>query len=221
MRSREIQELVNSTSDPAFAVDEEGRVTAWNSAAEKFFGLSAGEALKSTCRQILQGVDECGPVCSANCIVKQAVRKRHPVSAFDLRVQTVNGEKWCSLSVLITSSACSDQPNAIHLLHPADIRKRLEMVIRDFLMKEVPMSPENITALLATTRSVSRETDLTPRELEILKRMAGGENTIAMARNMHISRTTVNNHIQHILRKLNSHNRLEAIRRATLAGLIG
>ena len=39
-------------------------------------------------------------------------------------------------------------------------------------------------------------------------------------RPIHISRTTVNNHIQHILGKLNAHTRLEAIRRAEHAGLI-
>ncbi|MCC6328799.1 MAG: response regulator transcription factor, partial [Acidobacteria bacterium] len=37
---------------------------------------------------------------------------------------------------------------------------------------------------------------------------------------LHISRNTVDNHIQHILKKLNAHSRLEAVRRAELSGLI-
>ena len=44
--------------------------------------------------------------------------------------------------------------------------------------------------------------------------------TTTVAEQLHISRTTVNNHVQHILRKLDSHTRLEAIRRAEHAGLI-
>ncbi|RMG50565.1 MAG: DNA-binding response regulator [Acidobacteria bacterium] len=44
--------------------------------------------------------------------------------------------------------------------------------------------------------------------------------TADIADRLCISRTTVNNHIQHILRKLNAHSRLEAIRRAERAGLI-
>jgi DNA-binding CsgD family transcriptional regulator len=41
-----------------------------------------------------------------------------------------------------------------------------------------------------------------------------------IAKQLQISPTTVNNHIQHILKKLNAHTRLEALRRAERAGLI-
>jgi DNA-binding NarL/FixJ family response regulator len=53
-----------------------------------------------------------------------------------------------------------------------------------------------------------------------LKLLAKGRATEAIAKQLHISRTTVNNHVQHILNKLNAHTRLEAIRRAEHAGLI-
>jgi DNA-binding NarL/FixJ family response regulator len=41
-----------------------------------------------------------------------------------------------------------------------------------------------------------------------------------VADQLHLSRTTINNHVQHILRKLDAHSRLEAIRRAEHARLI-
>jgi DNA-binding NarL/FixJ family response regulator len=50
--------------------------------------------------------------------------------------------------------------------------------------------------------------------------LAKGVTTAAIAERLGISRTTVNNHVQHILHKLNAHSRLEAIRRAEHAGLI-
>jgi DNA-binding NarL/FixJ family response regulator len=56
--------------------------------------------------------------------------------------------------------------------------------------------------------------------LEVLRLLAKGETTESIADQLSISRTTVNNHIQHILHKLNAHTRLEAIRRAEHAGLI-
>jgi DNA-binding NarL/FixJ family response regulator len=37
---------------------------------------------------------------------------------------------------------------------------------------------------------------------------------------LHISRTAVNNHVQHLMRKLGAHTRLEAVRRTEHAGLI-
>jgi len=61
---------------------------------------------------------------------------------------------------------------------------------------------------------------LTDRELEILRLLGKGSTTSEVADQLHISRTTVNNHVQHILRKLDAHTRLEAIRRAEHAGLI-
>jgi DNA-binding CsgD family transcriptional regulator len=46
------------------------------------------------------------------------------------------------------------------------------------------------------------EAELSIRELEILRLLGNGNNTAAIAAKLHISRTTVNNHVQHILRKL-------------------
>jgi PAS domain-containing protein len=45
MLIREITELIDSTSDSAFAADGSGQVVAWNHAAEAMFGMSATDAL--------------------------------------------------------------------------------------------------------------------------------------------------------------------------------
>ena len=52
---------------------------------------------------------------------------------------------------------------------------------------------------------------LTPREDEILRLLARGTDTGGIAAELMISRTTVRNHIQHILHKLGVHSRLEAV----------
>ena len=61
---------------------------------------------------------------------------------------------------------------------------------------------------------------LTPRELEILRLIVHGDSNKHIARALDIAETTVKIHVQHILRKLGTHTRLEAIRRAEHAGLI-
>src|SRR5262245_12243496 len=101
MLKREIKKLVDGTCDSAFAVDGHGRIVAWNGSAEAMFGLAADQAIGKACGEIIRGSDECGPVCSAECTVKQSVRKRHPVGNFDMQVQTANGTQWCNVSVLI------------------------------------------------------------------------------------------------------------------------
>jgi DNA-binding NarL/FixJ family response regulator len=74
--------------------------------------------------------------------------------------------------------------------------------------------------MITTRRAPAKDAELSARELEVLRLLARGESSRSVAELLHISRTTVNNHVQHILRKLGAHNRLEAIRRAEHAGLI-
>ncbi|HLF83996.1 MAG TPA: LuxR C-terminal-related transcriptional regulator [Blastocatellia bacterium] len=220
MRLREIKGLVDSTSDSSFAVDGSGHIVAWNKSAEAMFGLPAGEAIGKMCGEIVQGMDECGPVCSADCSVQQAVRKHHPVGNFDLHVETASGRQWCNVSVLIADEPNSTLPYSIHIVRQIDVRKRLELLVRDFVVTGTGLAPEQAKTLISSTRAPARETELSDREINVLRLIAKGVTTTAVAEQLHISRTTVNNHIQHILRKLDVHTRLEAIRRAEHAGLI-
>jgi PAS domain S-box-containing protein len=220
MRIREIKELVASTSDTSFAVDGSGQIVAWNRAAEAMFAMPADEAIGKACGDILRGMDECGAVCSADCSVQQAVRNHHPVGNFDLHVQTATGRQWCNVSVMIADEANSTLPFAIHIVRQVDIRKRLELLVRDFVVTGTGLAPDQAATIISSTRAPARETDLSDREISVLRLLAQGSTTTSVAEQLHISRTTVNNHIQHILRKLDVHTRLEAIRRAEHAGLI-
>ena len=56
---------------------------------------------------------------------------------------------------------------------------------------------------------------LTRREAEVLRLVAGGANTRTMAERLHVSPSTVRNHVQNILEKLGAHSRLEAVAYAT------
>jgi PAS domain S-box-containing protein len=220
MRSEEIKRMVTSTSDAAFAVDGGGLIVAWNRAAEALFALPANEAIGLHCGDIVQGSDECGVVCSEDCIVRQAIIKRHPIKNFDLLIKTENGKQWCNLSVIMAENDTSTNPYAVHIIRTIDLRKRLEILVRDFVVSNTSVPAEEAVALISSTRAAARETDLTDRELEILRLLGKGATTVGVAKQLHISRTTVNNHVQHILRKLDSHTRLEAIRRAEHGGLI-
>lgn len=220
MRSEEIKRMAESTSDAAFAVDGEGLVVAWNHAAEALFALPTSEAMGRPCGDIVQGADECGAVCSQECTVRQAVVKRHPISNFDLVMNTASGRQWCNVSVLVAENGSLTNPYALHIIRTIDLRKRLEILVRDFVVSKTNVPAEEAVAMISSTRDAAKEAQLTERELEILRLLGKGRTTSGVADQLHISRTTVNNHVQHILRKLDSHTRLEAIRRAEHAGLI-
>lgn len=220
MKHEELRKLVDSTGDPSFAVDADGLIAAWNPEAEELFGRSAADALGQHCGDVLKGRDECGPVCSENCVVRQAIANRRSLSNFDLQIETVNGRQWSNVSVLISNDQNSTRPCAIHIVRPIDLQKRLELLVRDFVVSSTSVTPESATEMITATRAPAKYTDLSARELEILRLLARGESTQRVGELLHISRTTVNNHVQHVLRKLDAHNRLEAIRRAEHAGLI-
>jgi DNA-binding CsgD family transcriptional regulator len=52
---------------------------------------------------------------------------------------------------------------------------------------------------------------LTPRQFEVLQLIAGGAGTDDIAALLHLSRETVRNHVQAVLRRLNAKSRLEAV----------
>jgi len=75
--------------------------------------------------------------------------------------------------------------------------------------------------IAAQPRDDGREFEkLTDRELEILRLLAAGSSTAAIARKLSISPTTVRNHVQRILTKLHVHSRLAAVALAYTEGLI-
>jgi two-component system, NarL family, nitrate/nitrite response regulator NarL len=62
-------------------------------------------------------------------------------------------------------------------------------------------------------------TDLTLREQEVLRLLAGGLSQSAISRELVISPKTVSNHIQNVLQKLGAHSRAEAVALAYQLGL--
>lgn len=60
--------------------------------------------------------------------------------------------------------------------------------------------------------------NLTSRQAEVLRLLERGCSTQQIARELHLSRETVRNHIRHVLRALGAHSRLEAVAAARRAG---
>jgi len=65
----------------------------------------------------------------------------------------------------------------------------------------------------------SRVSTLTERELEVLRYVARGMSKKQIAKTMHISAKTVNNHTTHVMAKLDIHDRVELARFAIREGL--
>ena len=210
--------LVQGTADAAFAVNTGGRISAWNQAAAELFGQSESEAIGVRCHELFQCSDENTTTCSEYCIIERAAQDNRPLSNFDLRLQTKNGKLWCNLSTLIATDHRSETRHAIYIVHPVELRKRLEQALAEFVRMRTQKGQNGGPTISLAPKPI--DVRLTSREVEVLKRLAKGDSTRAIANQLNISSATVKNHIKHILTKFDAHTRLEAIRHAELVGLI-
>ena len=62
--------------------------------------------------------------------------------------------------------------------------------------------------------------DLTDREREVLRLVAGGASTTEMRHRLGVSEHTVRSHVRHLMAKLGVHSRVEAVHRAHQHGLV-
>ena len=94
--------------------------------------------------------------------------------------------------------------------------------IRSAAAGEALVNPTMLARVLP--RLASRRTmpsdQLTRRELEVLRVMAGGASNQAIADRLFISRDTVRNHVASVLQKLGAHSKLEAVAIALKRGII-
>jgi len=83
------------------------------------------------------------------------------------------------------------------------------------------ITPRTIATLLNKRKTMSAELQsLTPRERDVLRRVAAGVSSRDIARELGISYTTVRTHIRSLGRKLGVHSKLEATAKARELGLV-
>ena len=83
------------------------------------------------------------------------------------------------------------------------------------------ITPRTIADLLNKRKTMSAQLQsLTPRERDVLRRVAAGVSSRDIARELGISYTTVRTHIRSLGRKLGVHSKLEATAKARELGLV-
>jgi len=208
-----------NTADGVFAVDPGGRVVLWNKAATRILGLGADEALGRRCCDVMSGFDVSGNlICYPGCQVMVLSARLQPIHHFDMRTRRKDGQEiWINISTIIIPTDGDQPAGTIHLFRDITQSRLVPGRTRS--------APEGAGTLGASARERVRGASaatsggpeknpaesLTSREREILRLIAGGQTTSAIANKLCISHTTVRNHIQHILAKLGAHSRLEAV----------
>ena len=189
-------EMVATTTDVGFVTDENGVIRGWNAEAERAFDLPADEVLGRSCHDVLKGRDAYGnDYCGPSCPLMRMTIDGRPVRRCQIFFSGTDGiARPYSITTLLLRGVPPVDPAIIHLLHPAVWDRRHG-------------GAERGTSLSGN----HQRGELTKRELEVLGLLARGRGTRAIARSLRISPSTVGNHVQHVLYKLNVHSRLEAV----------
>lgn len=204
-----LSSVLGGTGDGVCAVNGHGRVTFWNRAAEQLLGYPAAEVLGRPCWDVLSGRDPAGrQLCTLACPVLERARRGETVEAFDLLCLTRAGEpRWLNVSLLRVPGA--DGELLVHVLRDVTVARALERLVRERLEARAAPTPDPRPPA----------PDLTRREREVLRLLAEGLETRAMAERLHLSPATVRNHVQGLLAKLGVHSRLQAVAVARRHGL--
>lgn len=140
------------------------------------------------------------------------VRQHRPAT----NVLLLTGDTDERLLVRAIESGCSG-----FLTKDKAVRELVE-AIRVVAGGESWVPPELITRLLPRLNRTYRGlgSDLTTRELEVLRLAAEGKTNAAIAASLHLSVNTVRNHMQNAISKLQAHSKLEAVSVAVREGII-
>jgi DNA-binding NarL/FixJ family response regulator len=99
--------------------------------------------------------------------------------------------------------------------------EELVLAVRAAVNGEETITPALLSRLIDRLGDRTRPgSDLTGRELEVLRLLAQGLSNHAIATGLGIRLATVRNHVQSVIEKLHAHSKLEAVATAMRAGII-
>jgi PAS domain S-box-containing protein len=208
----DLDALLTNTADGVCASGVDGRIVFWNRSAERLLGYAAREVVGKPCCDVFVGRDPAGNrLCYQGCHVQTLVKRGEPIEHFEMATRTKAGRPvWLDISILTVPGARRDATTTVHLFRDVTTAHEVEALVRERLAQAQPSAPPEGPP----------PPELTRREIEILRLLAAGASTRAMADRLHVSPATVRNHVQHILEKLGVHSRLEAAAYATRRGLV-
>ncbi len=214
---------LSGTSDGAFIIDNDHRVIFWNRAAEEILEYTSEEAVGRPCYEILGGRDEqeC-TLWQRYCLVANQAETGDVLPNMDVYARTKTGKRrWLNVTTFVYLAAEKTIGQVIvHLFRDATENKNYQRFVARVLAASDRLQQDKNNEASPVDLADIRTVRLTGRERQVLALMAQGWGTKDMADTLAIRPSTVRNHVQHILGKLEVHSRLEAIAFAYQHGLI-
>jgi DNA-binding CsgD family transcriptional regulator len=138
------------------------------------------------------------------------LRLGETVQNYDLETRDRAGRSiWVNLSTLAVPGSEPELRLTVHFFRDVGAAHQLQSLVAKSLAGRRTSDPAPLQA-----------SNLTRREVEILRLLSHGLGTAAIAVQLGVCVVTTRNHVQHILAKLGIHSRLEAVAWAWEHGLL-
>jgi DNA-binding NarL/FixJ family response regulator len=182
----------------------------------------------------LSGFEVAGEASNGQQALEQMALLLPQVVLMDLRMPGMDGveaitqirARWPEVHVLVLTTYDSD----------ADILRAIEAGADGYILKDAPreelyrairatalgqsyLTPSVASRLMGQLRAPG-ESPLTPREVDVLARVAKGASNKEIAQHLHLSEATVKSHLLHIFSKLGVNDRTQAVTLAVQRGII-
>jgi len=206
----------------AYAMSMDQRIVFWNRAAERILGFPAEEVLGQHCYEVVTGqpATNVTAACAEGCPSLQSLQSGAVPSSVRMEMLSAAGESKSMTVTPMVVGGADDTALLVHLFDDgvaAAPRDRAAIEDED----EGWMTGAEALAERRARGSHARGSDsLTAREMEVLRLVALGHTTIAIATDLDISEHTVRNHVRNFRRKLNAPTKLEAVLIAFRRGLL-
>ena len=202
----EALDRIARSGEAVFAIDSADRIILWNKKCEELLGRPARSVLGKRCYDVVGGRDVHGNIyCYRNCPVAYQAREKpkEPVQRFQLSIGADKAQKWLEVSLFAIPSYHPALSTVVHVVREGKKTSSLERGLETLA--------ETRESLWPMTTNEGEPVDLTAREKEILRCLAEGLSTKAIAEKSFIAPVTVRNHVQSILHKLDVHTKLAAV----------
>jgi PAS domain S-box-containing protein len=218
----DVLKMFSSTADGVFAVDGNQHIIYWSPSARALLGYTPREVMGKDCYQVIAGGDyQDHPYCRRDCPVMASARRGEAVASYDVQSRTKDGaDVWLNMTIVSLPEDVARKRVVVHLFRDVTTRRRAEELAEEMIESVSrftagpPAEPEEVTPYPPPGPN------LTARELQVLKLLAVGTSTEAIARTLGVTRSTARNHIESVLSKLGVHSRLQAVVYATEHGLV-
>lgn len=209
---------LSSTADGACVVNGERRILYWNRAAQEILEYESRDVVGRPCHEIWPGWNGGQQAtCSHFCAVVSSALEGQVTPNHDVSMLTRSGEtRWVNVSCLVFPVNGQALPVVVYLFRDVTQEKHNQHFKHQVLGAVQSLGQGDLFEV--TPPGPAR--DLTDREYEILLLLTQGLSTRDMAQALSISASTVRNHVQSVLEKLEVHSRLEAVAFAFENGLV-